>query len=335
VRFRHDKCFRITEQPTDFLTLEPVSLNTTFQIRHHRSSFLSCVVAGLGLATVAHAQIPDATVSASAESGVPFGNLTQTSSTEEATFGTITANFASSSVVPAVPPTQMFSGFGTATVNGGISPSLSATGTIEVYSDVYPAVADSSGATANLNYSFEISGPASANVPVNLSSLLSFDLDTNGIPAGEDGSSYYGRVFLDISNIGSWSGTLNDDGSPVGPIGWGDPENDNSFSGNINQTFDFATDTVYTVNLVVTADINAPPQYDYDISPFSYTPPGTYSITASIDPTLTVGEGYSIDYSPNLGVSSGVPDTASTLGLLSLSLIGLALVYRRSLLVRW
>jgi hypothetical protein len=197
----------------------------------------------------------------------------------------------------------------------GFSPSLSvsvsATGVFQV-SDLatQPALSGATG-NATLTYSFEILGPA-PSVQLEVISSGSASLSQAQSLWAEPSTSASFGVYS--YNGGQSSEILGDSATANASI-TGNVSNSFSF----NEVDQFNTGTVYGVSLSVYA--------------LAGIDDGTQTSSASVDPTFQIvgvpdPNDYSIVYSPGIGNSNSVPDVASTLALLSFSLVGLACLRR-------
>jgi hypothetical protein len=203
---------------------------------------------------------------------------------------------------------------------GGTDPSVDATTAESVLapSSDYTSAADGSG----LFYSLEVEGPTSVVVPLDIVGSFSGSWSSSLDNAGDSA-----WVFGDYQiNDADYNYYVNDELSqPADPTG-GQTES-------LDQTIELQSNTVYTVGLVAQTSLDLSNLYGDNPIPGGY-----YSITASVDPTITIDPsfllpGYSLDVSPNL-LTINVPDSADTLGLIALSLSALLVLKAKRLSLR-
>jgi hypothetical protein len=187
--------------------------------------------------------------------------------------------------------------------------SISLTGSPSI-AVVASTIGGSALAEAQLYYSFEVVGPPGSKgtgVPVDVSATLTTQV------VGEVGEAV---AELSITNFGGLAtAQAQDAGLPSPPYA---PAYD---SENYFGVLDLELGTVYQVYMTVTAGA----------VPFGDPPAPSGTSSASIDPTITIdptflseNPGDSIVFSDGVTQGSSVPDSASTLTLLSGALAGLA-----------
>jgi hypothetical protein len=200
---------------------------------------------------------------------------------------------------------------------GGTDPSVDATTAESVLapSSDYTSAADGSG----LFYSLEVEGPTSVVVPLDIVGSFSGSWSSSLDNAG-DSAWVFGDYQVYDADYNTY---LNENLSQYADPSGGQTES-------LNQTFEIQSNTVYTADVLAETflsigniDFGAP------------IPDGNFSITASIDPTISIDpsfllQGYSLEVSPNL-LTSTLPDSADTLGLIALSLSSLLVLKARRL----
>ncbi len=205
------------------------------------------------------------------------------------------------------------------TVTRGLDPSVS--GTLTANFAQRPGELQTEDLNS-LDYIFEITGPASSNVPVDLSSILTDSWSQNLDSTGNGQFQIDDTAEVSVANLDS-STNFNSEIDDVGSASGGQTVN-------VEQTLDLTTNTLYFVNLSTNLTL-------FDFDPFPATA-GTYVISASVDPVIVIdpsflaaNSGYSIQFSPIL---TQVPDAGGTLDLLAVGTLCLVLAQSRSLFKR-